>query len=352
MKGDDPERRGDVNDLIRKTKTDYYTNLICDNKDNNKKLFNVVNTILGRKQSMPLPRKPVDILLESFSEFLISKIVAIKASITTDGTGYDAAPQPSPLVRDPMDTLHPAKEQEIQCIIAASPNKQCALDPFPTGLVKSCKTILTPIIMEMINKSLSSGEFPQAFKNALVTPLLKKRTLDEEILNNYRPVSNLTFVSKIIEKVVASRLNHHLMVNNLQEPFQSAYRVNHSTETAMLRVQNDIIRAPGDNKVVLLVLIDLSAAFDTVNHERLLSTLHAIGITGKALAWFMSYLQNRSQTITISGKQSRSQQLECGVPQGSVLGPILFNVYTAALGLLLRQEKTNYSMYAETLIST
>ena len=278
---------------------------------------------------------------------IISKIVAIKASITTDGTGYDAAPQPSPLVRDPMDTLHPAKEQEIQCIIAASPNKQCALDPFPTGLVKSCKTILSPIIMEMINKSLSSGEFPQAFKNALVTPLLKKRTLDEEILNNYRPVSNLTFVSKIIEKVVASRLNHHLMVNNLQEPFQSAYRVNHSTETAMLRVQNDIIRALGDNKVVLLVLIDLSAAFDTVDHERLLSTLHAIGITGKALAWFASYLQNRSQTITISGKQSRSQQLECGVPQGSVLGPILFNVYTAALGLLLRQEKTNYSMYAD-----
>ena len=83
------------------------------------------------------------------------------------------------------------------------------------------------------------------------------------ILNNYRPVSNLAFVAKIIEKVVASRLNHHLMVNNLHEPFQSAYRVNHSTETAMLRVQNDIIRALGDNKVVLLVLIDLSAAFDT-----------------------------------------------------------------------------------------
>ena len=160
---------------------------------------------------------------------------------------------------------------------------------------------MTPIIMQVINKSLFTGEFPQAFKNALVTPLLKKRTLDEDVLNNYRPV----------EKVVASRLNHQLRVNTLQEPFQSAYRMNHSTETAMLRIQNDIIRALGDNKVVLLVLIDLSAAFDTVNNERLLSTLHAIGITGKALAWFTSYLQNRSQTITISGKQSRSQQLEC-----------------------------------------
>ena len=177
----------------------------------------------------------------------------------------------------------------------------------------------------------------------MVTPLLKKRTLDEDVLNNYRPVSNLAFISKVTEKVVASRLNHHLMVNNLQEPFQSAYRMNHSTETAMLRVQNDIIRAPGDSKVVLFVLMDLSVAFDTVNHERLLSTLHAIGITGKALAWFTSYLHNRSQTITVSGKQSRYQQLDCGVPQGLVLGPILFNVYTATLGLFLRQENTNYS---------
>ena len=201
--------------------------------------------------------------------------------------------------------------------------------------------------MQIVNKSVSTGEFPQAFKNALVTPLLNKRTLDEDVLNNYRPVSNLAFISNITEKVVASRLNHHLMVNNLQEPFQSAYCMNHSTETAMLRVQNDILRALDDNKVVLLVLIDLSAAFDTVNHKRLLNTLHAIGITGKTFAWFTSYLQNRSQTITISGKQSRSRQLECGVPQGLVLGPILFNVYTAALGLLLRQENTNYSMYAD-----
>ena len=115
----------------------------------------------------------------------------------------------------------------------------------------------------------------------------------------------------------------------------------------MLRVQNDIIRPMGDSKVVLFILINLSAAFDTVNHERLLSTLHAIGITGKSLAWLTSYLQNSSQTVTIRGKQSRYQHLECGVPQGSVLVPILFNVYTAAPGLLLRQEKTNFSMCAD-----
>ena len=141
-----------------------------------------------------------------------------------------------------MDILLPDTEQEIQCIIVASRNR-CALDPFPTWLVTSCKTILTLIIMQIINKSLSTGEFPQSFKNALVNPLLKQRTLDKDVTNNYRPVSNLAFISTIPENVVASRLNHHLMVDNLQEPFPSPYRVNHSTETAMLRIHNDIIRS-------------------------------------------------------------------------------------------------------------
>ena len=197
--------------------------------------------------------------------------------------------------------------------------------------------------MQIINKSLSTCEFPQAFKNALATLLLKKRTLDEYVLNNYQPVTNLTFISKVTEKVVASRLNHHLMVNNLQEPFQSesAYRMNHSTETAMLRVQNDIVRALGDSNVVPLVLIDLSAAFDTNGYSTL--CMQSASPAKHSHGLRLSYLQNRSQTITISGKQS--QQLECGVPQGSVLGPILFNVYTAALGLLHRQENTNYSMW-------
>ena len=147
-------------------------------------------------------------------------------------------------------------------------------------------------------------------------------------------------------------LNHHLMVNNLQEPFPSAYRVNHSTETAMLRVKNDIIRALGDNKVVLLVLIDISAAFDTVNHERLLSTLHAIGITGKALAWFMPYLQHHSQTIAISGKQSRYQQLECGVHQRPVLGPPCSTYTLRPLASSFAKKRPTTQCTPTTVIST
>jgi hypothetical protein len=147
--------------------------------------------------------------------------------------------------------------------------------------------------------------------------------------------------------VVVQQLNDHLTLNNLHEPFQSAYRRHHSTETALLRVHNDIISAIGEKKVVLLVLIDLSAAFDTVSHKCLLSTLQHLGVKGNALDWFASYLSCRQQRININGTQSDSKELMCGVPQGSVLGPVLFTIYTSSLGQLLREQQPQYQMYAD-----
>ena len=150
----------------------------------------------------------------------------------------------------------------------------------------------------------------------------------------------------LCRKVVAARLNKHLSDNNLLEPHQSAYRKGHSTETATLKVHNDIQCALGENRCVLLVSIDLSAAFDTVSHQRLLQTLESLGVTGSALKWFETYLSLRSQVISVAGHKSTSQPLECGVPQGSVLGPVLFTVYTSPLGALLR-ERGPYHFYAD-----
>ena len=129
---------------------------------------------------------------------------------------------------------------------------------------------------------------------------------------------------------------------------QSAYRPNHSTETALVRVQSDILWALDKKKIVILVLLDLSAAFDTVRHSILLDRLeHNFGVTGNALAWFRSYLEGRTYCVSISGTQSQDVTLECGVPQGSVLGPVLFNIYTNQLGSLVRQHKMNYHGYAD-----
>ena len=176
----------------------------------------------------------------------------------------------------------------------------------------------------------------------------KKITLDPDILKNYRPVSNLTFISKLIEKVVAKQIISHLTKHDLLEKFQSAYRPLHSTETALLRVSNDILRAIDNKKCVFLVLLDLSAAFDTIDHDILFKRLqYQLGINGTALQWLKSYLTNRTQCISINGEKSASKQLTCGVPQGSVLGPLLFSVYMSELGYLIRRHNMSFHTYAD-----
>ncbi len=147
--------------------------------------------------------------------------------------------------------------------------------------------------------------------------------------------------------MVAERLSDHLAVNDLCEPFQSAYRCHHSTETALIRVYNDIMRALDGGKVGVLVMLDLSAAFDTVDHAQLLDRLHAIGVWGKALSWFRSYLNERHQQVVIEGSRSSGAGLSCGVPQGSVLGPLLFSVYTSPLGSIIRSHGLDFHLYAD-----
>ena len=200
----------------------------------------------------------------------------------------------------------PASEEEVKKIIQNSPDKFCELDPLPTWLLKSCIDELLPVVTNIVNVSLETAYVPKAFKSSYVRPLLKKSDLDQSTLKNYRPVSNLPFVSKVLEKVVSSRIENHLSLHNLHEHHQSAYRKFHSTETALLKVQNDILQSLDQNNVTVLVLLDLSAAFDTIDHSTLLRRLeYSFGITGKPLAWMTSYLSDRYQTVCIDGKLSK-----------------------------------------------
>ena len=189
---------------------------------------------------------------------------------------------------------------------------------------------LIPMVTILVNLSLQSANVPDSMKQALVTPLLKKDDLDPEVLKNYRPVSNLSFLSKVLEM-----LTNYMTINQLHEPMQSAYRACHSTETALVRVQNDILRTLDQGGGAILVLLDLSAAFDTIDHSILLSRMESVlGVKGSALQWFKSYLLGRKQRIKINGDFSENQEILWSVPQGSVLGALLFLIYIIPLAQL------------------
>ncbi len=342
------QQKNSVNILMEQEKKDHWSTLITDAKGDQKKLFTIVRTLTGDSKSNPLPPHSSESdLANDFANFFSNKIHRIRSVLDLE--------EPAPLSVQLENTVCPHKfsgfslvtEEEVSELIGKSPTKSCALDPLPTWLLKKCSGELVPVITQIINLSLSEGTFPENFKHALVIPLLKNLLL-ELILASYRPVSNLQYISKLTEKVVAIQFIQFCKDNNLLERLQSAYKEGHSIETALVRVHNDLLTAMDRRDCVLLILLDLSAAFDTLDHRLLLERLNTrCGVEGVALRWFESYLTNRSQSITINGTESVKQSLSYGVPQGSVLGPLLFTIYTAPLGDLLRQHGLDYHIYAD-----
>ena len=189
----------------------------------------------------------------------------------------------------------------------------------------------------LLRKSLTTGCFPQEFKEAVVRPLRKKTGFDASELKNYRPVSNLPFLSKLLEKVVQVRIQAFFDSNGLMLNMQSAYRRFHSTEIAVTKVVNDLLLAADSGQMSALSArpILLTAAFDTVDHELLISRLERqFGLRGVVLEWFRSYLSGRTFHVVFSGSTSSIIYIVCSVPQGSVLGLLLFIVYTADLAVI------------------
>ena len=185
---------------------------------------------------------------------------------------------------------------------------------------------IIPILQHIINVCLTTGDFPISCKSYIVIPLIKKPSIDREMLNNYRPVSNLSFLSKVIGKVISIRILEHILDNNIIDCFQSAYRAGHSCETALLRVYNDIVTTVGKGNGSYLILLDLSTAFDTIDHDNLFYILEKyVGIGGSALRLIRSYFSDRTQRVQIDGIMSGFASLLCRVPQGSVLGPMKFS---------------------------
>ena len=165
---------------------------------------------------------------------------------------------------------------------------------------------------------------------------------------NYRPISNLSNISKLLERIIYNRLSQHIHSFNTYSIFQSAYRRFFSTETALLKIQNDLLLAMDKQKVTALVLLDLSAAFATIDHMHLLHLLENwFGVSGSALLLLSSYLSSRSQSVIINGHCSSSEPLVTAVPQGSVLGPLFFTSYTTPIAHVIHTQSFSYHLYAD-----
>ena len=307
----------------------FYSDLITSKTGDQRALFSIVNKIFDKsKSSGALPQyHDAQELVNKFNNVYVNKVKQLRDKIPQSNYSSSIGNFTSTM----MDSFRPTTVNELSDIIRESGIKTSFQDVLPAKILKQVIDKLLPHICNLVNKSLVTGSC-DGLKESVVVPLLKKAGLDPDILKNYRPVADLVFLSKLSERVVAKRLNEQMVNNNLLCNYEHAYKPYHSTETLLLCPVNEILLAMDKNLVTILLLIDMSAAFDTVDIDLLLHVLESeIGITGVALDWFESFLKGRNQMVLIENKLSDVLKVNFGVPQGSVLEPILFNIYIRSL---------------------
>ena len=289
--------RNKTNNLMTEARGVFYRELIDENCGDQKRLCSVTKRLLGSGREIQFPPFQDKVaLVNRFGEFFAQKIVTIQGkldemSVDVSSSKTDSQPEVSSI--EPMTSFTLLTEHEVRKLIEATPKKSCPLDPMPTPLLVACIGTLLPVITKIINLSLQNDIFADQWKCALVHPMLKKLGL-EPIFQNFRPVSNLQYISKLTEKAVFIQTHGQMVTNNIYPELQSSYHEHHSTETALLKVMNDFLLKMNSQHVTLLILLDLSAAFDTVDHSILLDRLtKVVGLQGKAHDWFRSYLSGR-----------------------------------------------------------
>ena len=323
----------------------HYHKIINEAEGNTKHLYNIMSDVMGRAQENPLPPCTDDTqLANKFHDFFSSKVANIRRELDEIPCNKSVKPH-NPLCTDSFTKFNSLGESEVRTIIMKSKSTTCSLDIIPTKTLKSLLDYFLPFITKIINCSLETGIFPKAWKKAAVKPLIKKKGLPLE-LKNYRPVSNLSFLSKVLEKAALQQVVAFVENHSLLPSYQSAYRRNYGVETTMLKMYGDLLSAADKKMVSLVVMIDLSAAFDTVDIPILLSIMNSrFNIKGTPLKWFESYLTERTMNVVINNKQSDTKTLQYGVPQGSCAGPVVFTLYIAALNTIISSSFPNINLY-------
>lgn len=340
--------------LAKQKRREYYSTF-CDNipSHDQKQLYRALNKLCGRSKTgsdLPPHSDPVQ-LANSFNQFFVKKTLdirsAIEANNDTDSVHSNYHLIPTEDKPYELNNFQPTNGEEIRTIIKKHGIKTGPYDPLPAFLIERHLEELLPHFVNLVNLSILE-ETCEGLTEAHVVPLLKYFDLDKEIYKNFRPVSLLSFISKLTERIVHSRINTYLNDNNLQTTSQYGYKKHHSCETMLLKLIDDILVAVDRKLGVVLLIVDLSAAFDSVDHRLLFNILEfKYRITGSALAWIKSFLCDRTQRVKIGNCLSDSLVITIGVAQGSILGPLLFNLYCSGMDSAFQKSGFKSMGYAD-----
>ena len=321
-----------LTNTLRLAKKKYYADQLSKFKSDIKSTWKLLNSVLNRRKvDNPISKlRDKDVIIEDKS--IIAKVFnsyfsqigskLAKTVIPGDKSFHEFLTRPN----DNSMFLNPTDRQElIRIVLQLKTNKAPGYDDIGNVLIKHIiYSIMDPLLF-LLNFSLQSGQVPSKMKLAKVTPIFKKG--DKLCVNNYRPISLLTSLSKILEKIIYSRTITFLQKHDIISNSQFGFREKHNTTHALLSLINTVSVSIEKSYHTIGMFLDFSKAFDTINHDILLHKLAHYGIRGKALQWFQSYLSDRKQFVTIGGYNSSTVPITCGVPQGSLLGPLLFSIY-------------------------
>jgi hypothetical protein len=321
-------QRNLVVSLIRQAKCDYFSKVNSDlgnHAISSKKWWKLSKSLLSNKFHSPVPdlivngntiSEPKD-KAEAFNQFFVSQSCLINddhAVVPLLGVSMDTL---STIVIDELEVFNILNNLDV--------SKACGFDNISNKILKLCAATIFKPFTRLINTSLSLGQYPTCWKMGNVIPLFKKN--NRQCRSNYRPISLLVSLSKICEKVVFVRLYNFLDNKGYFYRFQSGFRSGDSTVMQLSYIVDKIYKALEKGREVRAVFLDISKAFDRVWHRGLLAKLKSLGVNGPMLIWFESYLSDRKQRVVIDGECSDWQNIQAGVPQGSVLGPLLFLIY-------------------------
>ena len=324
--------RNFVTNKVRWTKQSYYRYLLTDIKKNIKKTWNVINSLI--KPNHKNCKKEISSILFEGEIYNDNQSVANILNDHFASVGSKIA-STFPETRTENENVYRESESnflfktvtslDVSKIIHCLKNKPCHISTYSAKVLKYISAIVSPFLAVIINMSLSTGIFPDMLKLARVVPILKSG--DSTDVNNYRPISVLPILSKIFERVVHAQLQAYLDENNLLSDCQYGFRKGRSTTLAVMDHLQYVYENLDRGSTVISLFLDFSKAFDCIDHELLLKKLMKYGIRGVAGQWFKSYLSGRSQYVNIGEKTSNVSNLTHGVPQGSILGPLLFLIF-------------------------